>query len=111
MTRQFTLGRDDVFPTAKTAVHELVLKPRAIAALCALRQHAQATTDIRSAIGDEGSATTYDLMNELRDLGLVTRIGPEAITNGARWTLTARGVEWCHASGIPIAPEIERASV
>lgn len=70
------------------------LKPRAVAALCALRTGARTKVSLRSAIGDISTTSTLDLMGDLRDLGLV------AMRAGGDWHLTRDGLSWCERNGL-----------
>lgn len=74
------------------------LKPRAIAALVALRSGPRTIASIRDAISDTNSNATRDLMNDLRgDHGYV------ALASGGIWCLTHEGIGWCESNGMPVA--------
>lgn len=75
------------------------LKTRAVAAMCALRTGARAKASLRVAIGDTSTASTLDLLGDLRDLGLV------AMRGGGDWHLTWDGIAWCETQGMPVTPE------
>lgn len=69
------------------------LKPRAIAALCALRLGPRTKSSVCYAIGDQRGESTADLLVDLTSSGLV----------GYRcndWFLTSEGVGWCESNGV-----------
>lgn len=74
------------------------LKPRAIALLCALRLGARTSSWLRSAVGDRTSASLYDLLLDLRKIGLV-----RPSTTG-QWHLTHDGIGWCESNGMLVSP-------
>ena len=63
------------------------------------------TITIRSAIGDENSASTRDLLTDLRrDHGYV------ALAGGGIWSLTYEGIAWCESNGLPVSVEAKAAA-
>lgn len=75
------------------------LKPRAIAALCALRQGPLCATRLGKAIGDGVADSTENLVNSMRDSGV---IGQPA--NDDRWYLNHAGVGWLASHGLDTVP-------
>ena len=81
------------------------LKPRAVAALCALRSGPRTTISIRKAIGDKRCSSTHDLMTDLRrDLGYVELAG------GGFWHLTYEGCNWCEREGLPVSHDARKVA-
>lgn len=81
------------------------LKPRAVAALCALRSGPRTTIGLRNATGDESSSATCDLMTDLRrDCGYVDLAG------GGFWHLTYEGMSWCERNGLPVSYEARQVA-
>lgn len=82
------------------------LKPRAIAALVGLRGAGpRSTAWIRNSIGDANSASTRDLLTDLRrDYGYVM------VTSSGGWHLTYEGIGWCETQGLPVSDDAKAAA-
>lgn len=91
--------------TKRIAINPGDLKPRAIAALCAMRRMSRSRTSLREAIGDQSAQSTLDLLGDLRSMGLVDNVG-----NGI-WQLTTDGVAWCETNGMHVCPLIYPSAV
>lgn len=94
----------------------LDITPRAIAVLVALRNGPLTATQLRSRIGDGGSAIqTLELLRDMRLLGLVAQV-VESNQTAAAWYLDHDGIGWLQTSGLDAVPEarlwvaIERAA-
>jgi hypothetical protein len=78
------------------------LKPRAVAALCSLRNGGRSSISLRNAIGDPTIPATRDLMGDLRDMKLVQRSTSEC------WILTHEGIGWLQTHGLDVNQEAKR---
>lgn len=82
-----------------------LLRPQAIAALCALRRGPCNTDQIRSAVGDADVADTtmlLDGMSRAQDMGVGTQVPPLVSRHGvdlALWHLTDDGLGWLRSHG------------
>jgi hypothetical protein len=75
------------------------LRPRAIAALVALRNAPLSVLQLRNSIADPSGVTTRDLLREMRDLKLVGQVDGDQ-----RWYLDSEGVVWLHLNGLDADP-------
>lgn len=80
--------------------HEPEPKPRAIAAMCALRSGPRTTISLRDAIGDESTKSTRDLLGDMRTECWVRLIGQEV--GPAVWALADDGAAWLKRKGLAV---------